>query len=607
MLARAGLALKELEQDAHVEWQRIWRSLRDGITKAEWANLNEEVSKGLLFIMNKNPEEILLNISEPRVETEEDKQRTPTPEITEQWAKGLLYLLQGIHRLGPGYGQLLENFRIPGDADFYIEVMKVLAQQPLDSKLTGYLVPQAEPEQVVNQFAALCQQGQLSEVYARALQLMLRLKIDLPLENLPPVISQRLNASNVLQPLEIKGCLRTLLLLRSRDTPKAQELMQQITMQGHLMHNLHHAQTDNDAVALCLLPILEFAPAGNIQAQPGQAAQGRQYYSQILSNPADIIDAFTEVVREFKKDEILLEKANENENIMHFVAAVLEAIIQQGDAYKHLSSSSVVRYYTTLSAVLATESLQNLITQLVKEGDILRKVQEEEFSEDLVSLYVRTLAASKGHRDRKAFIKFLIKELRKLPKETWLQELIQDQSQIMTLVDALVQEGVPIGLSKAFRDALLEHARGVSKGEYPPYKTATERLLKALNPNDRTTFLRNLRDEIIAQSETSCTSILNLYGDALIQAGVLKEKADEVVRRWFTKMLERQDKEELEWLKVAIKEAPEIFNRSEPETQQTFRDEIRSAWKSVDEDKDVKPRIDARAIRARNRGRGHIP
>jgi len=359
------------------------------------------------------------------------------------------------------------------------------------------------------------------------------------------------------------------------------------------MHHLHHAQTDNDAVALCLLPILEFVPAGNIQTQPGQAAQGKQYYSQTSSNPAkDIIDAFTKVVCAFKKAEILLEKANEIQNIQRFVAAVLETIIQQSDAYKYLSSSSVVNYYTTLSDVLSPESLQNLITQLVKEGDILRKVQEEEFSEDLVSLYVRVFEASKGHKDRKAFIEFLIKELRKLPKETWLQELTQDQSQVMILVDTLVQEGVSIGLSKAFRDALLEHACGVYKGEYPPYKTATERLLKALNPIDRATFLRNLRDEII-EGKTSCTSILNLYGDALIQAGVLKKKADDVVRRLFTKMLERQDKEELSWLKLAIKEEPEIFKQSELETQQTFRDEIRSAWKSVDEDKDVKQLVEA--------------
>jgi hypothetical protein len=163
----------------------------------------------------------------------------------------------------------------------------------------------------------------------------------------------------------------------------------------------------------------------------------------------------------------------------------------------------------------------------------------------------------------------------------------------MTLVDALVQEGVSIGLSKAFHDALLEHACGVLEGQYLPYKFRAGNILKALSADSQTTFLRNLCDKLIIKSDIPCASILKLYGEILIQSGVLKEEADRVVRLWFTKMLERQDKDELAWLEQTMRDQPEILTQSKSETQKTFRYEIRSALENVDEDKDVKQLVEA--------------
>jgi len=352
------------------------------------------------------------------------------------------------------------------------------------------------------------------------------------------------------------------------------------------MHHLNYAyeKGDYEAVSLCLIPIIEFVPEGNIQNQQGQAPQGRQKYNQILGNnpPEEIVAMFANEVREFQKVDELLEKAAEASNVKKIVSGVMESLIQQEDAYQHLSSSSVVEHYDLLQEMLSPESLQNLIRQLVKNSDLLRARVDWEFNANLSELYLQILEASQGEEGREAFIKFLTNGLRGLPKETWLEKL-NEGDHLIALVIITVKEGISVELGKNLHEALLEHAKEILQDETTPSGVDGDwgLILEGLSEIYKKTFLRDLLEEILKQADVMQIPILNLYGNALLKYGVLQEQADRVIRVWFTQIVDRSDVEEISRLAQIMNEQPKIFLQSEPETQQTFRERVHNAWEET--------------------------
>jgi len=596
-LAKAAVALKNFRKEDSPEWQRIWANLHESATQAMWTDLDKEAGEGLVIILEDCPKEqyereaqaILEHFLEPEVGSkDEETPQIPDPATIEVWSEGLVCVLRAIHETG--HGDLIrEHFKMPGNAEFYVEVIRELAQMEMEEDLIEYFAPPTDANQVVTRLATLCEQGQFHDPYAYGLQIMLKLDGSWSWDGLVQAIQKRLDTSEVLKPSEVKGCLRALLSLEKERISQAQSGLQSLSEQGCLMHHLHHANANNvhEAVALCLTPILEFTPSGDVTDQPGDAPEGQELYERILNNPPrDIIDALTDIVCTFQKADMLLENAEEPSDIWKIISAVIEALIKRKNVYKHLSSSSVIKHHDLLQGMLHQDSSQNLIDQLVEKGDLLQEIVEKwEFSGDFANLYLQTLKASQGREDREAFIGFLVEGLHSFSKEKWLETINQENS-TMNLVASLVEQKVPVGLSGNYRGALFDHAKKILEGEIPHPEDGDlwERYLGALEEGQKLTFLRDLRDELITQSDKSGEAILSVYGNALLWSKVLEEKYDEVVRRWFIRMLERRNPEELDWLEKALTGKSKLFGKSHSGTQDAFRDDCQRAWGETEEE-----------------------
>ncbi|EDP74829.1 putative ATP/GTP-binding protein [Hydrogenivirga sp. 128-5-R1-1] len=596
LLAKAALALQGLEQVEAEEWKQIWKHLIEGAQKAKWSDLNKDVGNGLVIILQNSGEDyrtlaesILKNISVPGTLVKKEETSAETDiELVEDWTAGLLYVIREIQQ--SEHNDLLEEFQILGDAEFYVEVMRSLTESPSDNqKLAEYFVPSVELHEVVQQLVALCQGGKFIDAYGCAIGLLTLIRQDWNWLPLIQALQRRLNAQNTLEPPELKGCLKALLYLDKSGIQQANDALKGLSNQGHLLHHLYHADNrqDHEALALCLLPILEHVPTGQFSATPGQASTGNNVYQQLLNNPAEemeVIEELAKQARTFDKGNVLLQSGTGRSRPI--IARVLRKVLEQGEITNFLSSEAVMEHYKILGGILGEENLQSLVRQLIEENDFLFELVKQGFLEELADLYVLALENGEGQGGFEEFKEFLIKNLQEIPKEKWKDELVKE-SQLVKLVVTLTQKGVAVKLSGEFQDALLEHAKLVLEEEaYPEeFVDQWDKVFEALEEDYKKTFLRNLRDELIKHSDKNGKTLLKLYGNQLLQKPeIIEEKSDDVVRHWFKEILERWDMEELSWIKQALSNT-KIYTSCPKETQNVFREEIQRAWKEAEDEK----------------------
>ncbi|MBW2036404.1 MAG: hypothetical protein JRI41_02830 [Deltaproteobacteria bacterium] len=603
VLAKAALALQDLKEDESDEWESIWERIIQGTREAQWANLDKDVGKGIAAVLRRSKDEkvakdILAHITEPEQPQESETQRNM--DVARNWAQGVIEVLYEIHDFN--YQDILSKFGILGSAEFYLEVMRSLAESEDERKasLEEYFVPKAEPNEIVQQLTALCQNGNFVDSHADAVHLMLKVKAEWNWNPLIQQIRQKQQNLQVTLPLpELKGYLKTLLFLDQKGTSEANAALQELSQKGHLLHWLNYASKDKEAVGLCLLPIIEHLPSGNASPLPGQAQNGQRLYRQFLVEPPkNIVATLSGLALKFRKGDVFLHKVREEQSIQLLVANVLQEVSEQERIPEFVSCSAIIEHYGMLhdmlqSNVLSEDTLQNIITQLVERSGLIRELMEREFSEDLADLYLRALECSNGGQEVKKFIGYLIKNLPEVSKETWVWELT-NEDQLVALIVSLVEKGIQVELSNYFHDGLLEHAKQVLEERTFPSRFAEQwdKVFAALSNDYRWTLLRNLRDELISQGDNSGAKVLELYGNLLLSMHeVLEEKADDAVRLWFTEILERQNPEELAWLERCLKKT-ETYQKSQNETQRVFSGGIKLAWEKA-EDEQVKKNLEA--------------
>jgi len=598
-LAKAALALQDLKEDESGEWVAIWKHIIQGTREAQWANLDKDMGKGIAAVLRRSNDkevakDILAHITEPEQPQEPEAQRSM--DIARNWAQGVIEVLYEIYQ--SDYQDILGEFKIPGNAEFYLEVIQSFVESENEGKsfvadVAKYFVPKVEPNEAVQRLTTICRNGNFTDSHADAVHLMLRVGTRWDWAPLIQQIQQRLQNTNTTSQLpELKGYLKTLFFLEREGISQAGIVLQQLSQQGHLLHWLNYANSHNEqeTIGLCLLPIVEYIPSGNPSSLPGQAQNGQRLYRQFLDRPPEnIVETLSGFALEFRKGDVFLQKAKEVRDIQRLVATALQKLVELEKAHEFVSCPAVIDNYEVLRDMKKSNMLDvsRLVTQLVEKSDLLRRLIEKDFSEDLADLYLQAL---KMGGDRSAlydkFTEFLKEGLHGISKETWKREL-QNEGWLVALVLALLKAGISLGLSKNFYDALLEHAGQVLEGGVShPSEFADQwaGLIDALEEDRRYTFLKDLRDKIfLRKPERDGRGLLKLYGNRLLSSSdVLEEKADDVVRLWFKEILERGFPEELNWLEQILKSSQVYHNCSEA-TRSVFCEEVQHAWKKAED------------------------
>ena len=599
-LARAALALRDLTQDDSLDWKSIWQWLIDGAQRAAWSDLDEQVGEGLVTLLQKSGdqfksvgESLLKNLKPPSgLEKEEQKQELDT-EAIDNWVKGLARLLLGLRKLGGE--DLLQKFQIPGDAAFYVEVMRSAVQLKDGGKVLLQLKSQASGDEVVRQLADLCSKAKLDKYYAEVVRVLA--KKGWNWSPLVDAVKQRLGSQQKIGSDEAIGCLRTLLYLGLEEiqtAPSITQVFEELAKRGGLFHCMSLNQGNNEVVSLCVLAILEHNPEGELISVPSgsQANNGLQLYKSILKKRSgDVFQLLASLTEEFHKGDALLQSAVKVNEAKPLILSVLSRVIEEDYINGYPSAGLVVAQYRFLKEGLQKAIFKKLLRRLAEKGDLLDAIQHSGFDVELVGLYLEVLSILPAGESKERFIQFLHEHLRDIQKEEWQSQLLKE-GPLLELVIALAEEGASPALGRPFHGALLEHAKQVLQGSTFPtkFRDRWDRVCQALDEHSQETLLRNIRDELlINQADKNSQNLLALYGHVLITSKVLEdpEKSDDLVRRCFLRMLERKSPPELEWMERVLKENPKVFEQSREATQEAFSEAVLAAWEEA-EDEDVR-------------------
>lgn len=154
----------------------------------------------------------------------------------ESWTRAAVRLLE--HIKNAGLSEVLEDFKVPGDVQFYIEVIAEAAKNHSGNTLVRYLKPSVQPQDVVSALVTICQQGHFSKKHFEALRIMLRTGVDWPWGQLVQTIGGRLRNGGSLAPQELEALVDSLLTLSSEE---ADQLMDALAREGWLFHHLGYS------------------------------------------------------------------------------------------------------------------------------------------------------------------------------------------------------------------------------------------------------------------------------------------------------------------------------------------------------------------------------
>jgi len=386
-LSLAAIALYELEIDNIASWDHIWRCLKLGASNVEiWRGLNKDVGRGIVIILDhaeeterfESAKRILLSFTRPEID---EKNNMVVPE-TKRWSNGVFIVINELHDLG--YNELLKrSFFVPYDSNFYLEVMAELKDIAYHDRLIEFFVPQKDQEQqIISELSQKCADGQITHKHSDAISVLGKTFIPWPWMGLIESLNQRLQGANNLKPKEIYTCIGVLNFLAYKsEVPEAVQTIKQLATHGHIAHHLHHAQAGNDleAMAMCMLPLFDELPEGNIQDNVGQSQEGISYYQTILNSPNDnekLVDAFTEVILKFRNVETLIQKIVDFPNTEKMSSIILNRIAAKDEAYKHIPSKLFIDNYDNFSRILSNENLKNMTDQLIDKANLFSEIED---------------------------------------------------------------------------------------------------------------------------------------------------------------------------------------------------------------------------------------
>jgi len=515
----------------------------------------------------------------------------------QEWIKGAFSVLDAIDQKGRT-NLLKKNFKVPGDPAVYIEVIKELAKNNRKHKFEEFFVPTAEPHNIVDALAdTFKEEGAFDKSYSKSVDIMIKVSKNWPWTNLLQSLEQRVSAQNALATAEIVGCVECLMnITYTASNTEAKKCLEQMSNNGTILHLLHHAKKNPEAVAACIFPMLDFNPKGNETPQPvGNSAQGHSMYQTILNEPEnhpEVVDYLGDYFVKYNKVEDLLNKPSDTANTKSLVKSVLDIIVHREDVSQNITSKTFIEEYETFKDYLETPVITSLIKKLASEQDLLSELCNEPFDVERSDLYLIAFTSGKNQ----AFTDFLKDGLSNISKAIWTEQL-KNEGNLLHLLLHLIDQNVNLDLSTDYEDALLLNADNIitGKARIKNPLNKSDNILSVLTKASRKTFLRTLRDKLVEKSSNDAIRLLDYYGEQLIVSGVLEEDADEIVRRLFSNILSRRNKAELEWVQTVIEKRPNIKN-CKSETKGSFRERLESTLREVQLTDETRPFIEKIAI-----------
>lgn len=504
-------------------------------------------------------------------------------ETSKAWVDATLPILNAIGEAGVRESIDIDSlFRVPGDADFYIDVVTDLSSTDVDEQLIALYLPTVDADGVVDALAARVTAGGDGPTDSRVIRWLLKVPMEWPWDVLVKAATESLQVPSDIADDQLRACLVTLLILEDVD-PDAKTALAQTVQGGFMLHHVESARANPDfrAAALCVLAHLLASPDGEIATAVGNAAQGQQWYRSFAEAPDStsekIITFLADAVREFWDGRELLLTGRDSSVAAPIVARVIETLVAQEQFHPFVPARAIVEGYTFLEQHL-TSALGDVLAASNREGALLAEILKAPFSSDLCGLYEWALSEETA---RDAALPHIERGLEGISREDWLTALSKSGCVLNVTMLAVQYERAP--LSTPFSDALIDEVRTVlENGSEFAESIRRGNLAQALTDEARGVFYRRLRDTLIDYGSRPLSTVLAEYGNELDESQALDDPtaADRFVLRVLGEIVDRQVADELRWAANAVQDHPGLMEFCDAATAEQVRDRLRAELES---------------------------
>lgn len=587
-LAMAAAVLSRLPDSPNASRERAWERMckAAGNTK-KWPGLNGLIAEGIVVLANRDPSiEFIGKLVESVKESLPSQGAEPTVAQVNSWLKGTARVITGLR---PAYENLIrERFCVPGVPRTYLHVMTSAIEAPETKAICEFLRPQCSPDEVLSVLGGLIKNGEITTAQADATLLLEELYPDWSwggLVNGP--LNERLRATSPL-PIPELGPLLSLLVALSACRDEARGVLSSLAADGFVAHHLSYAASDVEVTALCLLPLLSELPEGNLirQATP-QSPAGMQKFNQIVRSTEpdpNVAGLFSNLLIKLKTVDTLFGISRRSANPAPFIKAVLKSISEGSESYTLISPRRILEDRQMLEDACGAKLFESLVYSSVTKGSLIQELIGRDFDSELAPLYTTALKADPSNQ---AFADFLVKALKTISEDQWVEELSTEEDTISLLL-SLMEAGNDPELEVPFEKALVTHAEMLIEGkaEVKRFKKEWPRLLEALGGDLVEATLRRVL-QIVYRSENATQAVLEVYGDQLREPRIVATEGERIIFEGAPHFLERSIVAELEWFYTLLEHNSSIIAASSKGTKGEFKGWLKDAMKQENIDKEV--------------------
>ena len=598
MITNTALVINELDDEKTPEFKLIWRGLKTGAEDCNWDNIDEDVGKGIGILLDKCPDtdrdifikSIISHIKQPETKVSEDeKKQGIDSNVIKKWVKGLVFIIKKIESFG--FKNILEDeLNIPGDSNFYIEVMK----NHHGENIIKYFKPSTEVSDIIGKLTNIVKEEKFDGDYAEAIYAMSEVKIQWEWDKLIASLNERLQ-TNLTNPEDIDGCIRGLMfLIEYSEEENAKNILKDLCKNGHIFNLLNNIKANEVYVPICILPILEFLPDAKNSNPTQNVQKGLQYYDSILKNPSEnIINGLSEIVEEFDKVGMIIIRSDKYANTKKLGSKIIKNIVNNREKSRNITPEILIEYYHKLKALLDDKELEKVTLTSIESDDLVNITQNYNFDVNITLLYLAIYRLCSDVSKHNSFVKYLQNGFKDIERERW-EKALENEDELLELLITLSNDNVVLDLSSNLQIALFNCLKNVLIDKYYPkkYEKSWSKIFYALSDGPKETLIRYVRDEIIRYPDKPLVKLINIFGEELLYNDILEEKSDDFVRHCIANIIERKSVEELKWVEKLIRNKKGLIEQSNIATIDHLKEQLKSEWNTVEED-EIKNEIES--------------
>ena len=383
-------------------------------------------------------------------------------------------------------------------------------------------------------------------------------------------LGDRLLATQEATTNETISLLQGLSFLKGVGNPQAKEALEQLAVNGHLMHKLHQAHTQKDDVctARLLVAILEERPKADKPAAVGNSDAGYSILNQLLATDNHILaKQMVDILGADDNLNLLIEIVDGRGAYDQLIVACLRLVAASDDPEVVFSPDVVVSRWSDLWDHLNKDEdgdlFDELIGKLCVNSSLQDVVQNREGGFDYQDawLYMRICMVCSSQ----SFSGWCCTGLESLSSGVW-EKQFNIGGNVLDLLWYLVDAETKVTLKQPFQDALVNHAKGILAGGTVPedeHLTQWPKLLDSLGDAPSRKILgRRLLSEFVGKEGVAADAFLQVYGAEILKdASVLYEEKD-LIAKLFSPLLRKRNVPGLTWLKSVFENYPDLLLKS---------------------------------------------